>query len=322
MKNEAETKHNVHQRLARHLDWNLLRTFIAVVECGGFSNAAETVHLTQPAISHAIKRLESSLELKLIERNARHFSVTESGRIVYSKAVEIHSHISRLADLSSPEKEKIYGHVRLMFASRLRSPLLDRLLQSFHTAHPEVTISIDVLPSIEIRQRIERGWGTIGLCLLRDEPTVIKALPIIKQNYGAYCGRTHKLFKRSAVTKDDLRDEGFITFPSDQMGGVLSPLMIFREQHHYRGQVIATSNNLDEIVRMTEIGIGVGLIPKHIAADLVTEHRLRMLPPLEGISPIDVHLIWNPKINKTKAEEVLIDFIQNALRQEAPDEPM
>jgi DNA-binding transcriptional LysR family regulator len=73
---------------------------------------------------------------------------------------------------------------------------------------------------------------------------------------------------------------------------------------------------------MTEIGIGVGLIPKHIAADLVTEHRLRMLPPLEGISPIDVHLIWNPKINKTKAEEVLIDFIQNALRQEAPDEPM
>lgn len=61
MKIKANIQRDVRQRLARHLDWNLLRTFIALVEYGGFSKAAEHVHLTQPAISHALKRLEQSL---------------------------------------------------------------------------------------------------------------------------------------------------------------------------------------------------------------------------------------------------------------------
>ena len=99
MENKTKSKRDVHQRLARHLDWNLLRTFIAVVECGGFSKAAEHIHLTQPAVSHALKRLEQSLGLKLIDRNARRFEVTDAGKIVYAKAIEIHSQISRLAEV-------------------------------------------------------------------------------------------------------------------------------------------------------------------------------------------------------------------------------
>lgn len=308
MKNEANLQGDVHQRLGRHLDWNLLRTFIAVVECGGFSKAAQHVNLTQPAISHALKRLERSLGLKLIERNARQFDVTDAGKIVYAKAIEIHSQISRLAEVPLPGDEQIYGHLRLLFASRLQSPVLNSLLQEFHLKCPEITLSIDVLSSAEIQSRIERGLGSVGLCLLRDSPKKLRSVPIISQRYGVYCGPSHKLFQRPGLAAADLRDEDFITFPSDHIGGVLSPLAIFREQHLYRGRVVATSNNLEEIIRLTEIGIGIGLIPMHIGSDFVKYNRLFALPPLNGISPIDVHFIWNPEVNITRAEDAFIKY--------------
>lgn len=317
MKNEADVQRDVHQRLARHLDWNLLRTFIAVVECGGFSKAAEHVHLTQPAISHAVKRLEQSLGLKLIERNARRFDVTDAGKVVYAKAVDIHSQISRLAEVPLSGDEQIYGHLRLLFASRLQSAALNSLLREFHLKYPEITLSVDVLSSAEIQSRIERGLGTAGLCLLRDSPKRLRSVPIISQRYGLYCGPSHKLLQRSGLAAVDLRHEDFITFPSDQIGGVLSPLAIFREQHLYRGRVVATSNSLDEIIRLTEIGIGIGLVPMHIASDFVQEDRLFALPPLDGISPIDIHFIWNSEVNMTKAEDLFINYALKFLSKTA-----
>jgi DNA-binding transcriptional LysR family regulator len=89
---------------------------------------------------------------------------------------------------------------------------------------------------------------------------------------------------------------------------VLSPLANFREQHDYQGRVVATSNNLEEIIRLTETGIGIGLIPMHIGSDFVNEYRLIALPLLDGISPIDVHFLWNPEMSITRAEELFIDF--------------
>ena len=317
MKYEIKSKRDVHQRLARHLDWNLLRTFIAVVECGGFSKAAEHIHLTQPAVSHALKRLEQSLGLKLIDRNARRFEVTDAGKTVYTKAIEIHSQISRLAEVPLLGEERVYGHIRLLFASRLQSPILDTLLQEFHMKFPEITYSVDVLSSAEIQTRIERGLGSVGLCLLRGKPKKLKSVPIITQRYGLYCGQTHKLFNQPNVSAADLRHEDFITFPSDQIGGVLSPLAIFREQHVYQGRVVATSNNLEEIIRLTEIGIGIGLIPMHIGSDYVRENRLFALPPFDGISPIDVHLLWSPETSMTSAEELFIDFALKFLAKTA-----
>jgi DNA-binding transcriptional LysR family regulator len=317
MKIKANIQRDVHQRLARHLDWNLLRTFIAVVEYGGFSKAAEHVHLTQPAISHALKRLEQSLDLKLIERNARRFEVTDAGKIVYAKAVEIHSQISRLAEVPAPGDEQIYGHLRLLFASRLQSPVLNALLQKFHLQYPAITLNIDVLSSAEIQSRIDRGLATAGLCLLRDTPKRLRSVPLITQRYGLYCGPPHKLFQRSGLAEVDLRHEDFITFPSDQIGGVLSPLTMFREQHMCQGRVVATSNNLDEIIRLTEIGIGIGLLPMHIGSELVMSNRLFALPPKDGISPIDVHFIWNPEIDITKAEDMFISFALRFLAKAA-----
>lgn len=307
----------LHERLARQLDWNLLRTFIAIVQYGGISRAAEHVHLTQPAVSHALKRLETQLRCKLIDRSARRFEITQAGRLIYTRAVEIHNQIAGLQDIYGTAKEDIFGHIRLLFASRLKSSDLDNLIADFHTEYPMVTLRIDVMPSFEIQALIQQGMASFGFCLLRDDLPNLSSRRFMRQQFGLYCGHSHGLFGKREITPDDLKYEDFVTFPSDQVGGVLSPLMIYREQHNYQGRIVATSWNLDEIIRLVEVGIGIGLVPMHVASELVDANRLRQLPPVEGIGPIDVHLIWNRSTHLREAEAAFLSLALQHLRDDA-----
>ncbi len=311
MRQEPEV--DLHERLARQLDWNLLRTFIAIVQYGGISRAAEHIHLTQSAVSHALKRLEEQLNCKLIERTARRFEVTHAGQMTYARAVEIHNQISRLRDISQTDSTEIFGHLRLLFASRLQSARLDRLLRDFNATCPRVTIHIDVLPSYEIQALLQQGLASAGLCLLRGHPPGLQAQLFMEQTYGLYCGMGHRLFGRADVQVGDLIEEDLVTFPSDQMGGVLSPLTIYREQHSYQGRVAATSWNLDELIRLVEIGLGIGLLPMHVAASLTASGRLWQLAPVSGIGPINIHLVWNDSTEMRPAEKAFIKLAMQSL---------
>ena len=305
---------DVHERVVRTLDWNLLRVYIAIVHHGGISRAAEQVHLSQPAVSQSLKRLEGHLGLRLIERSARKFEVTDAGRSVYAKALEIYNQISRLSETTT-DQNRIVGTVRLLFASRLKSYALDDLLKQFASRHPAVTLRIDVHSSSDIQVMIQQGVACAGFCLLRGTPSDLKAELFMSQRFGLYCGPSHPFFGRADLKPSAFRTQDFITFPSDQIGGVLSPLAIYREQHIYEGRVVATSFSLDEIIRLTEIGIGIGLMPRHIAAELVKEGRLWTLPPERGIGPIDIHLIWNSSSDLSPAESAFVRFANDYVSQ-------
>jgi DNA-binding transcriptional LysR family regulator len=303
------------ERLSRQLDWNLLRTFIAIVQYGGISRAAEHIHLTQPAVSQALKRLETQLDHKLIERNARLFEVTEAGQLIYAKALDIQNQVSRLGQVVKAEKGKVFGHLRLLFASRLKTQVLDDILQKFHERHSAITIHIDVLPSAEIQALIHQGLASFGFCLLRGKPKGLNAELLIRQRYGLYCGKSHAYFGSTTVSMDDLRFQDFVSFPSDKFVGVLSPLTAFRAQHMYEGRVVATSINLEEIIRLTEVGIGIGLLPIHIAEERVATGQLWQLPPLKGIGPIDINLLWNPATEMSEAEKLFLEFSRTELKK-------
>ncbi len=305
---------DVHERVVRTLDWNLLRVYIAIVHHGGISRAAERIHLSQPAVSQSLKRLESHLGLRLIERNARKFEITDAGKSVYVKALEIYNQVSRLGETAT-DQDQVIGTVRLLFASRLKSYALDDLLKQFVNRFPAVILRIDVHQSSDIQVMIQQGVACAGFCLLRGTPSDLKTELFMSQRFGLYCGPSHPFFGRTDLKPSAFRTQDFITFPSDQIGGVLSPLAVYREQHIYEGRVVATSFSLDEIIRLTEIGIGIGLMPRHIAAELVKEGRLWALPPERGIGPIDIHLIWSASSDLSAAEAAFVGFANDYISQ-------
>ncbi|MFC5050500.1 LysR family transcriptional regulator [Rubritalea spongiae] len=137
------------------LDTDLLslRTFIAIVEEGGFSAASKRIHRTQSAISLQIAKLEDRLGTKLLERNSRSVSLTSSGETFISYA----RRILELADeaalaVTAPDEST---SLRVGFADYLAPQHLHTLLARFRRAHPNcdlrllLGIGADLLPKLK-----------------------------------------------------------------------------------------------------------------------------------------------------------------------------
>lgn len=87
------------EKLSNQLDWNLLRTFMVIVQEGSITAAAGRLLLTQPAVSLALKRLEERLGRRLIDRGPGRFEVTDAGEMIYREVVDIYGTISRFGVL-------------------------------------------------------------------------------------------------------------------------------------------------------------------------------------------------------------------------------
>lgn len=295
------------------LDWNLLRSFMAIVQERSVSRAAARLHLSQPAVSLALKRLEERLGQSLIERGSRSFRVTKAGELVYREAVEIYANVARLSVAVNESRPEVAGNIHLLMVSGIQIPFLDRVLKDFHQQHPYITCNIDVMSSIEVQQALLQKSGTIGICLMNHDVDGLHSQVLARQLYRFYCGRTHRFFGKDNLSLDEMGHEPLVSFSSAQLDGVLSELAMFCAKHGLSGEVVAESSSLDAIQRMVRAGWGIGCLPEHTVAVDVEQGKLWPLPPYDGVADIDLHLIWHQDARLGLAEQTFFAFLQNAL---------
>lgn len=305
--------HEGRRFLNDRLDWNLLRTYLVIVQEGSVSRAAARLHLTQPAVSQALKRLEEQLDRALIIRRGPRFALTEAGEEVARIASDLYGNVSRLGAALERSTETVVGKVRMLTISRIQSRCYDDFLADFHRRFPRVELEIDVMRSSDIISSLLQKTATLGLALCRIPQPKLEQRVLLQQRYAFFCGRRHPLFGRSGLSLADLQGENFVSFTSDQIGGSLSPLTIFRDQQGFTGRIVASSPSLEEIRRLVGAGYGIGCLPQHVVADDVAAGELWRLPPSEGVADVDVHLLWHREQRMTQAETALLEGFQHLL---------
>ena len=302
------------QRLLNdRLDWNLLRTFRVIGQEQSISRAAARLHLTQPAVSQALKRLEEQLGRQLIARRGPRFALTEVGEQIFALAGEIYGQMSQVSSVLEQPADEVIGKVRLLIISRIFSERFDDFLADFHRQYPRVDLEVDVMRSSDIVSALQEKTATLGLSLNRRAQPRLEQRLFLRQRYAFFCGKHHALFGREDVAEGDLQRENFVSFTSDQIGGMLSPLTIFRDQQGFSGRIVASSPSLEEVRRLVIAGFGIGCLPEHVVAADVDAGLLWRLPPHEGIADVDIHLLWNREQRMSRAETIFLESLQQRL---------
>ena len=302
-----EAHDDVHRLLNDRLDWNLLRTFRVIGQELSISRAAARLHLTQPAVSQALKRLEEQLGRQLIARRGPRFTLTEVGERIFSLTGEIYAQVSQLSSTLEQPTDEVSGKVRLLMISRIISNRFDDFLADFHRQHPRVDLEVDVMRSSDIVSALQEKTATLGLSLNRRPQRKLEQCLFLRQRYAFFCGRHHAFFGQETVAEGDLQRENFVSFTSDQIGGMLSPLTIFRDQQGFSGRIVASSPSLEEVRRLVVAGFGIGCLPEHAAEADVQAGLLWRLPPAEGIADVDIHILWNREQHMSQAETIFIE---------------
>src|SRR5690606_19266320 len=141
-------------KLVWDLDWNLLRTFVVIAEVKSITRAADRLNLKQPSVSNALRRLEDRVGRRLVERDATRFELTDAGRLLYERSIEVFGTISQLPLLMRGVSDDVTGHVTVATASHVVSPLFDRALAEFHGNYPRASLTISVAASSEVTKQV------------------------------------------------------------------------------------------------------------------------------------------------------------------------
>jgi DNA-binding transcriptional LysR family regulator len=137
------------------LDFELLRAFVAVADCGGFHRAAERLNLTQSTISQQIKRLEFETKRPLFRRTTRSVGLTNDGQMLLGDA-------RRLLQLEEAARYRLVaprlsGRVRLGVVAEVAGGSMPSALGRFATLHPNVKLKVQIGVSAEMIGHLNSG---------------------------------------------------------------------------------------------------------------------------------------------------------------------
>lgn len=293
----------------RSFDWNLLHTYMAIANEGSITAAAARLQLQQPTISNALKRLETQLGARLVERGSGHFELTPQGKALFLECQEICGAIGRLDQLLKHSHQQLDGHLRLYTASHVVFPPLDRALTAFHAAHPQASLAIEVETSSNVIRAMLGKNATLGICLISELNPRLHYQRLFREYFGFFCGPSHPLFGCRDLSLQDLRGVDFVSFDTDRMSDALRPVAQLRAQLQVPARVVGTSASLEEVRRMISSGLGVGPLPIHVAAREVKDGLLWRLPPYKQPPAIDIFLVTNPRTRLSRTERAFINTL-------------
>ena len=248
------------------MDTQLLEAFIAVASTGSFSDAAEKIHLTQPAVSKRIALLEQQLSCRLFDRIARSVTLTEAGEALLPRANHILREIADTTQAINDLSGDISGRLRLAISHHIGLHRLPPILKQFAQAYPEVTIDVDFMDSEKAYEGILQGRFEVAAITLAPEAhPKIEAKTIWPDPLVFMVSEDHPLLAKSQSkqnkypTLDDLRNYPAILPGLGTYTGRMTRAL-FEQQVPL--PLTMTTNYLETIKMMVSIGLGWSLLPE------------------------------------------------------------
>jgi LysR family cyn operon transcriptional activator len=261
-----------------------LRTFRTVTETLNFTRAAERLHLTQSAVSHQIKALETELGEPLFIRAKGGVRLSEAGKVALRHAEQVLDAADALRDrLAGPERAPT-GRVRAAAATQAFVHLFVPLFEAFMRQYPGVEVSFRTTVSTDqTLADILNGAADVGFASLPVYSPTLQVTELFEDELMVVVGHAHPLAGRSVVEVDEIRSERFILF--ERGASIRRATDQFFNQVGITPELALESNDTYFIKLMVERAIGISLLPAWAVRDEVawgwlarmriSGHRLR-----------------------------------------------
>jgi DNA-binding transcriptional LysR family regulator len=252
------------------LDLELLRSFVSVVDCGGFTRAGERVHRTQSTVSQQIRRLEEDVGQPLLNRTGKDVTPTEAGERLLSYARRLLSLAEEARDvLTRPGNE---GAVRLGINEDFAAYRLTKLLATFSRARPGLRLDVRSDQSMYLQRDLERG--ELDLALLK------RAAGEKGGAIAVWPERVHWVTSKSHPVDPAIRSVPLIGFPAGCLyrAGAIHAIESAGRAWH----MAYTSSSLAGIQAAVAAGLGLSIL-----SEMAVQADHRVLTAKDGFAPID-----------------------------------
>jgi DNA-binding transcriptional LysR family regulator len=270
-------------------DLRRLRYFVTLVRHRHFGAAAAELHITQPALSQQIKKLERELAAPLVDRASQGFALTAAGEYLAREAPGLLRAMDEAADAVRDHTAGTRGEIRVAYTRSGSDSGISARIRNFREDHPNVRITTIT------------GWTTWNLELLRSGEIDICFVrgDLTAPDLGLiYCGGveigvvvadSHPLAHRSEVDKEEILDEPIVIWPRE-IAPELYDQTIRPIWANGAPRIVSIETDAEQVIEQVANGVGISVLERDRAARIAPEGVVVI--PLVDPPRLPISLAW------------------------------
>jgi len=291
------------------MDLLQLEHFLAVVEEGTFTRAAERVCRTQPAVSQSIKKLEDEVGAPLFARDVHDVSLTEAGKVLLEYARKmVGARNEAMRELDALRNLRT-GTLNIAAHESAAVYLLPSALRFYLTRFPQIKVGIYRSRLTEIPRQVMDREVHVGF--VKDEPGFheLKCIAVHADELILVASPRHPLASRETVHVPDLAAERFVVH--HLCSSTEQQILRLFEQHHTRCHIVAELWSFENIKTFVEADVGIAVVPRITVTQELQAGTLVRIPVRELSIPRRTLMIYREHGYLSDPARELINIVRN-----------
>jgi DNA-binding transcriptional LysR family regulator len=284
-------------------DLNNIPVFVHIVRQKSITGAAEALRMPMATVSRKLSEMEKTVGARLIERSARHFSLTETGQKYFEKAELLYEQLRNADDALKQSSEQTEGTIRLSVPVDFATEFLAQAIADFCSQYPLVKIEIDLSS-----KRVNFGDENVDVALRMGQ---LDDISQVSRSLGRMSRSLYAAQALPNLSTTGLDQQSFVLLESSSGANEL------RLKQADTGEIINVQchgavrvNNMGMLIKLTAAGAGLAVIPDALAQPYEKLGVIsRVLAPWQA-SPIEIHLVYRSRTLQPKRLKLFIAHIQ------------
>jgi DNA-binding transcriptional LysR family regulator len=299
--------------MTHDVDLRLLRAFVAVSDRGGFSAAAEALHITQPALSRRIGELEAALGLRLFDRTSRRVDLTESGEDLLARCKELLTSGESLRERARALAAGKAGILRIGCAPMIMEAVVAPLIARYRKRCPDVDLQLHEQGGERAQEAVLRGQLHAAIASPMEPRLQVRLLfpwrllAVVPAGHPLARGRTLDIVK--------LVEEPILTLPAGF--GTRALLDAGCETTGVRPVIRMEAAAAQTLVAAARAGYGVAVVPSVL---LMNKRAVKTLPVLAASKSLGrwLAIAWNAQRAHPPYLAEFVNLLAQALKRDYP----
>jgi LysR family transcriptional regulator, hydrogen peroxide-inducible genes activator len=264
-----------------------LRYFVAIAETRSFTEAARRIHVSQPALSYQIKRLENEIHARLFERTSRRVSLTSDGEVFLSLAQSVLTKADEALEVMEERLGVETGDVTFGTLPSVGAHVVPHILQTFRHNFPGVRVALREAATVTLERAVLDGELDFAIVQVPKATEALEVTPLLSEELLLLVPVSHPLADRASVSLIELADEDFIG-----LGGsfqLTQEVVDACRRVGFEPRISYETGALESVRSFVRHELGIGILPR-LATEGYEREALRAIPLEEALTR-DLNLI-------------------------------
>jgi DNA-binding transcriptional LysR family regulator len=263
-----------------------LTSFVAVAERLSFVRAAGQLHISQPALTGQIQKLEEELGVQLFTRNRRMVKLTEAGEVFVEEARACLARARQAADRAQKAARGEVGRLRIGFVSSAALEIVPGIVVEFRRQRPGVTLELINLRTVSQVKGLLGKTVDIGFLRLPLSNDQLSITVIHREEFAVILPKGHRFAKLKTLHIAQLRDEPFIAYGRRWAPGFFDSIVQLCTREGFSPNIIQETGEMYTAIALVAAGAGIAILPQSVALAQSRNVVIKLLPKSTGYSEI------------------------------------